>query len=412
MIVKILRMFPILLCLIILFSPAAAQDAEGTGWPVEERCVGEATKPPEGWTFPGAILMTGHYGIHAVSADFEKPYVVAFMFPNTLYGIKSESPYKSAFSPDKRWLVRLEGNFVDTTPEYSLYGTGMYYITGVRVYGTGLPRVSHFIPWYSESAYRGGLHPTPLPEPMWIDNETIAFEGKRVYPFTGEVSEGDYFEQVYYTNVQGIDEADYPSPDWTRRIAVVSHDNFDSAVKGWIESWGDADQVIQSPLELSLGAVIEWTADSAFFSTTIPASGQNDADNFPPEQLALFDRNGNQKEIIFDARTDRSAEPRLSALKRWSSDSRYLAFSTLCRKDSNSKRHLYIADKALRRVIDTCKLVDTNFAWFSDVNLLAMMDFYDNKVQRPVMVLDMETWGLYTVAYHDGSVIGWRGDEK
>jgi hypothetical protein len=410
MIVKVLRIFPVLLYLFILFSPAAARDAEDTGWPVEERCVGEPTKPPEGWTFPGAILMTGHYGIHAISADFQKPYVVAFIYPPTLYGIKSESPYKSAFPPDKQWIVRLEGNYVDTTPEYSHYGTGIYYITGVRVYSTGLPRMSYFIPWYSESAYRGGLHPTPLPEPMWIDSETIAFEGKRVYPFTGEVSEGDYFEQVYYTNVQGIDEADYPSPDWTRLIYVVSLYNFEGVVYGWIESRGDAAQVIQSPLELSLGAVVEWTPDSAFFSTTIAASGQDSADDFPPERLALFDRNGNQRDIIFDAQTDRSAEPRLSALKRWSTDGRYLAFSILNRKDTIFKRHLYIADRKLRRIIDTCLLVDENLAWSPDGTKLAMMDFYDYKRQRPVMVLDMERWELYTVTYHDGDVIGWRGD--
>src|SRR5690242_17773324 len=73
---KILRFIFLLLCLLFAISPAVAQDSENVGWPVEERCVREASKPPDGWTFPGAILMTGHYGIHAVSADVATPYVV------------------------------------------------------------------------------------------------------------------------------------------------------------------------------------------------------------------------------------------------------------------------------------------------------------------------------------------------
>jgi hypothetical protein len=405
---KFFHFLSIFFCLLFALSPVAAQETADSGWPIEERCLGEPTPPPDDWTFPGTILMTGHYGIHAVSADFDKPYLVAFIYPNTLYGIKSESHYKSAFSPNKQWLVQIEGNYTDTTPEYSLYGTATYFVTGVRVYSTGLSRMSYFIPWYSETAYRGGLHPTPLPEPMWIDNQTIAFEGKRVHPFTGEVSEGDYFEQLDYTNVQGIDEAGYPSPDWTRRIYVTSKYNSEGATLGWIE-WGDT-QTIEYPLELALGAVVEWTPDSAFFSTTIPANGQEEAENMFPERLALFDRNGNQKSIMFDAQSDRSAEPRISALARWSSDGRFLAFSTLNRQDTLFKRHLYLADRQLSRVIDSCLVVDESLAWSPYGAQLAIMDYYDQKPRRPLMVLDLDTWGLYTVAYHDGSVIGWRED--
>ena len=32
------------------FYTANAQDDDTSGWPVEQRCVGEPTAPPEGWT--------------------------------------------------------------------------------------------------------------------------------------------------------------------------------------------------------------------------------------------------------------------------------------------------------------------------------------------------------------------------
>ncbi|MEO8609344.1 MAG: hypothetical protein ABI690_15740 [Chloroflexota bacterium] len=130
---KILRFIPLLLCLIITFSPAVAQDNKNSGWPVEERCVGEPTKPPAGWTFPGAILMTGHYGIHAVSADVPTPYVVAFIPTVPRYGAER---INSVLSPDQRWLA---------TTNATVFNGGIWAIISIYeivVYSTVTPHES------------------------------------------------------------------------------------------------------------------------------------------------------------------------------------------------------------------------------------------------------------------------------
>ena len=50
--------------------------------------------------------------------------------------------------------------------------------------------------------------------------------------------------------------------------------------------------------------------------------------------------------------------------------------------------------------------MDDTVAWSPDGTQLALIEAGDG--QRTVYVFDLETWELYTVAYHDGSVMAWR----
>jgi WD40 repeat protein len=400
--VRIFRILPILLCLIFAFSPAAAQD---TGWPVEERCVGEATQPPEGWTFPGVILMTGHYGIHAVSADVPTPYVVAFIPRVPRDGAETAT---GVLSPDQRWYATTEAaiNYSGLLAEVSVYK--------IVIYSTVSAREKYEMGW--ENIYEAHNARSI----RWRDNDHIIYETTQtpkigddysrdkaflINPFTQEMTK-------WNGQLDPLAIIDFfPSPDWTR--AVYNQVWYDIApdVK---DDWGLFDPINESQpiLNLSLANLsqIGWSPDSAQFAAeTETTSDSGELNN----QLELFDRDGvNLGSIFLETNRQRIRNTfSVSSNIRWSSDGRYLAFITTT-LNYPTVISLYIADMQEKRVYDTCIEPGDGLAWSPDGTKLAMMDFYDYKRQRPVIVLDLETWGLYTVAYHDGSVIGWREDKK
>jgi hypothetical protein len=106
------RICPLILtCITLLaFPTTAAQDDDTSGWPVAQRCVGEPTAPPAGWTFEGTILMTGYAGIHAVQADWETPRVVVFL--NRDWGESDSDLPGGALSPNGRWYASPYGSRV------------------------------------------------------------------------------------------------------------------------------------------------------------------------------------------------------------------------------------------------------------------------------------------------------------
>jgi hypothetical protein len=377
-----------------------AQDAVSTGWPVEERCVGEPTKPPEGWTFPGAILMTGHYGIHAVSADVPTPYVVAFIRRDQML-----LSFDVTLSPDGRWVSLVEGRYHNTTDLYNTpYATGYYYVTGIRVYNTIGKRESHRVAWESVLDYRGGGQTYPVPIPFWLDNETIVFQGKTINPFTGAISPDA--NRFFDIQQEGTEGNIYPAPDWSRRVVVYVGGDIGEA-GGWLE---DTTQNNINHIKLFIAAMVEWSSDSANFVAEIPATDQTESNGFRPPRLALFDRDGNLVDILFDLHTLADDVYGIATFNGWNPNQRYFAFFTLNRY-GDLEPHLFIADFQSGKVIDTCLNVDSRLAWSPDGKLLAVLKEYEHRVE--VQVLDMETWGLYTVAYHDriGRIIGWREDQ-
>lgn len=65
------------LCLLAFTNAISAQPDEPDTFPIEQRCIDAPTQPPDDWTYPGMILMSGYAGIHAMQADWETPRVVA-----------------------------------------------------------------------------------------------------------------------------------------------------------------------------------------------------------------------------------------------------------------------------------------------------------------------------------------------
>jgi hypothetical protein len=392
---KILRFVLSLLCLIWAFSSAVAQEAKGTGWPVEERCVGEPTKTPEGWTFPGAILMTGHYGIHAVSADVPTPYVVAFLNQNQI--VRNGA----VLSLDGKWYAVLIGKQQDSS------GTNVatQHIDEIRVYSTIKPRETYSIPWDHFDSVVG--FSGAWDKLLWLDNQHILypFDGDetpaiQVVDFihgTSETWKHENFGLAYFADVV----------DFAPNLQHVVYSGIVEDVSSWLLAGSENTRTLG---DIAAFANFVWRADSAGFAVEV----QTAREDMIQSELAIFDAVGNRIEKIIDFQPSQTLRQYYGQQFKniiWSPDGRYLAFITTT---LNYPRviSLYIADMQQKKVIDTCIEPGDGLAWSPDGTQLAMIDFYDYKRQRPVMVLDMATWALYTVAYHDGSVIGWRGAEK
>jgi hypothetical protein len=400
---EIFHLIPLLLCLILAFSPTVAQDSENTGWPVEERCLGEPTPPPDDWTFPGAILLTGHYGIHAVSVDFPTPYVVAFV-PTTPQ--RDAETLRGTLSPDQRWYAAAEASvfYGGISAEVSVYK--------ITIYSTISAREKYEMDWENVyDAYNGRLI-------QWRDNSHIIYETTQtpkigddyspdyaflINPFTQEITKWDgKLNPLALTDF-------FPSPDWTR--AVYNRVWYDYA-PDVEDDWGLFDPIKGSqPLQrltLANRSQVIWSPDSVQFV----AETETDIEGEIVNQLELFNLDGiNLESIFLETNGQRIRSTFDESLNiRWSSDGRYLAFITTT-LNYPTIITLYIADMQEKRVYNTCIETSDGLAWSPDGTKLAMMDFYDYKAHRPVMVLDFETWSLYTVAYHAGSVIGWRDNE-
>jgi hypothetical protein len=67
---------------------------------------------------------------------------------------------------------------------------------------------------------------------------------------------------------------------------------------------------------------------------------------------------------------------------------------------------LYIADFNLKRIFNTCFSTYYGLAISPDSRLLALNASSD--LSGPILVLDLNTWSLYSVANQKGDIIGWR----
>jgi hypothetical protein len=180
-------MKPLFVCLVFaLFSLnlSYAQEAtpEAEGWPVVQRCIEQATEPPDGWTFEGTIFTHGRFmdGVHAYRADVPSRYYVAF-------DSQSEFAEVGALSPDGRWFAVPHGR-----TEYGGIANRYYIVEEIRVYSTHPSRDTYRIPWDYYVHTSTGLQ--IMGSIMWLDNEQFIFPNHSigeltvVNPFTGAVS--------------------------------------------------------------------------------------------------------------------------------------------------------------------------------------------------------------------------------
>lgn len=385
------------LCLLLTVSSAAAWKVEETGWPVEERCVGKATEPPEDWKFPGAILMTGHYGIHAVSADLPTPYVVAFIPYSPRYDAEN---LNMVLSPDQRWVA---------VPHATNFNGGLWIelnVYEITVYSTVTPRESYTVPW--KATLFGYLY-----APRWADNVHLIYPTPGIDDTGGEfVSEETYLinpftqQSEIYAKLKinpYLENSFFNSPDWTRTVYDARwFDNGIDPTTDWgLYDPGTGNKLATLPLTLKYPS-IAWSYDSSQFAALVGEWDQN-------QQIVLFDRDGKNQEIMFKVNPGFVVDSGYGTqVFGWTNNSRYLVFR-LKTKTIPPSAEAYIVDVEYKRVFKTCMDMRNGFASSPDGKLLALIG--DEGNSSPVMIFDPENWKLYTVAYHNGTVIGWRGDE-
>lgn len=400
----------VLLLFLLAFAPLtmSAQEATetpDTGWPVERRCVGQPTTPPDGWTFDGAILMRGYAGIHALQADWETLRVVASFDRGAIDG-------GAGLSPDGRWYAELRGQFF-ASESYN----HLYVIERIVIYST-IDRGEVFtLDWtnsYLQNWYVSQMY--------WLDDELLVYETSKfetdkpgdifvINPFDGSktpwngspeiLNVGSSWGRGQWRTV----DSQYVSPDLTRSVYI----NFYSHPRGVYDV---ASGVQLRELDLPPDSYVAWMPDSSHFLAEI--ENETGEDEFE-RRMILFDRDGNTiSSVLLVAENQWLTTVRT----KWSPDRRFFAFA-LEEKDDYRNHLLYLADIHNRQIIDTCLQLGYGVAWSPDSMQLALLTPNVNLPSRgveDVLVFDVQTWTLYRVGRHivernyDG-IIGWRAGE-
>lgn len=380
--------------LLLSISIVHAQEATATPdtlWPVVEQCMGAPTKPPQDWSYDGTILMTGYAGIHGVNTKWDTPRVLVFLGEKDIFG--------GALSPDGKWYASPIG-----WTEYTDGNNTVTTTDKMGIYSTLDSKLSHRIPWISPTVYNGSFG-----QVYWRDNDHFiypAFSGWQLVDIsTDNVTAWNKSDKIYDAYDPFMPRF---APDWSK-IIYYNHDSGNGTATFTLRDIASTTDIAT----LDIKRPILWKPDSTGFVANISANKTNE-DSIPNENLALFNNQGALEETIF---TPPAGQQIGSLNKAWSSDSRYFAFITFAYtifqgkfylKDFDAENTLYILDTKQQRVINTCLQVDTSFTWSLEGHKLA---FVQPKVrQQSVQIYDLEIEKVYSVAYHSGSVIGWRAN--
>ena len=361
-----------LLCGLFLPFAARGHQTEAELWPIVERCLPEPSTAPVDWSFEGDILMDGWAGIHAVNAELDTPYIVHWG--------------TGLLSPDGEWILNWEYDYDleqnDRGFPMAFYNYDYHDVEVIHI-NSG-ERLT--FPWWATLSISAGPYPYPGAGPLWLDNERfVTFYGwGGIAHQVGDLKTGEI------TDWDGISLHDYEtsiSPDGTRIISYSSL--FDRT-----ESIQITDTIVGTDYDLRRAL---WSPDSSRFADFL--SNENDNTRF----LSIFDRNGN---LI--------AQPmqqvdRYFVLEAWSSDADQLALTILRQPDPEDitirQYTPYIVDVHAQVVYDLCIEDARGWAWSPDGSSFATI-LGDG--QQPVVIVDIEQWKSYIVAYHAGRVLRWR----
>lgn len=363
------------LLLIILLTSAGYTAHADEGWEIVERCFGEATTPPEGWTFDGTLLLTSIGRLHAYRQGWETPRVLVF---------DQHIAEQSVLSPDGLWYAVVQK---EKDNDLSSMATTWYRVYAIHVYST-VTDEKYVIPWesiyYFNQQPRGhGLY--------WLDNEHLLYsrgdavneEWVTINPFTGAIGEWD---------------ATF-NPSWDQ--FKFSPDREKAVYWDWNEPGG---WFYNGTHEISIPAHdADWSPNSTIF-----AAFTRDLETKLPNQYVLFDEDGIRTDVIFDLWSNSQLTSEGAGVTEyletgWSPDNRYLVFGV--------QERLYIADIEHKQVIDACvisAIYSFSVAWSPDSSQFALTTYiHDDGIQ----IFDLAAWERYVVGYHSGDVIGWRGDD-
>ncbi len=392
--------FLLVLLLVVLFGSQVSQAQETTdtpdaGWPVVERCVGEPTKPPKGWSYDGTILMTGYAGIHGVNAKWDTPRVLAKLSDKDVWG--------GAISPDGKWYASPYGEVFRTQSNNVITDVNQIYV--YRLMGNNEKII---VDWSQIESYQ-----MTYAQIYWRDNENFTYLNNEntllINPFSGKQSIWPEPGFIYDANDQYRSQF---APDWSRVIYTQPDNETGERIKH-LYALPANDLLARLAIEIP----VSWKPDSSGFLATIV-----NQESLPStSELVLFDRYGKLLKKLTISK-ERFSGHTLG----WSNDSRYFAFISFAYSSFETyspENRLYIADIKEQKIIDTCLTIGEGMAWSPNHNLLTF--FEPKEGLKRVLILDMISYKLYGVANHlvgydyriyqgnygaSDRILGWRED--
>jgi hypothetical protein len=377
----------IVVYLVLAAHVISAQDEAPESFLVEQRCIDAPTQPPDGWTYPGMILMSGYAGIHAMQADWETPRVVAQF---SLDERGNTAIHGGQLSPDENWYALPMGE-VFRSPSNSEF----WIVRALKVFNLGGDAQDI---WLDLSDYDDALNDgtnsifAPL---VWHDNQELTIGTLSIRPFQNEISDAPFH------TMSPIFEPKVFSPD-----VSLLYGRYDTSFD--IGVFNLADMAVVKPL--SGVAQVSWRRDSAGFMARIEPKDDNWTG------LAYFDRDGELIDYIlpFNFLAFSSDEALPASGRRelaWSPDDRYYGYVI----DAYPNPHqLMLVDLQERVVIDTCLSALNAPVWSPDGTLFAYL--VPARQDLNLIVVDTSVWKSYVVGRHNSTVrlwgdpqmVGWR----
>lgn len=377
------------LCLVMFTRMTSAQNDAPDTFPVEQRCISEPTQPPDGWTYPGMILMSGYAGIHAMQADWDTPRVVA----SFSWDQNGNQPVDGGqLSPDEDWYAAPIGKVVTDGNTYNKF----WFEHGLRVYSlNGDGKMLYFsfdeIAGYHYILFAWGYLPIE-----WQNDETLVIDGMLWHPFENRVEPA----QVNISDIIALYNQRIFSPDRTRAYGGITP---------WTDNRGLNDFVsLRTITDLGRLGDVSWQSDSAGFAAELQEEDQD------WHGLAYFDRDGTLIDHILQYDSDAQGTQRNVSGRselQWSPNDRYFAFVINTYPDP---KKLMLVDWQDRSVIDTCVTPLNAPVWSPDGTMFAYLA--NARENLNLIVVDTTTWQAYIVARHSGALglfgepemVGWR----
>jgi hypothetical protein len=365
----------------------SADDDSTQAWPVEVNCIPDPVLPPDEWSYPGTILMSGYAGIHGIQLDWETPHIVAFFRKDA---DRDYPLYGGQLSPDGNWYAAPIG---EHWAEISF--NNYWDVRKVRLYS--MSGVSEEIT-FDLADYRDLYQYFPtawsyLPI-EWGNSERLIIGELSIKPFMGAVEKLPFdLSAITYTER-------FVSPDLTRSFGSIRFGH-DSPMGGLVS----LDVGLLEDSELANVVGLSWRRDSAGFMAAVKSDSQ----------LVMYDRDGNRLESVFSLGEEvdifhRGASGRNDL--NWSPDDKQFAFTY--RPQYPESRHLYIVNLDRKTVTDTCLQPMTQPVWSPDGKMLAYLA--NARENLKIIVVDLETWNSYDIGRQSGrygwtnspEMVGWR----
>ncbi len=357
------------LWLLLITSQAVHTQSPTDAWPIVEHCVSNATKPPADWHFDGTLLLSSFSRLHTYQQGWDTPRIQVFY--------SFDIPSSGQLSPDGKWFATIEGK------RERVQVVTAWKTSKITIHSTDSKK-KYTIPWENIFFASHSLNGHKL---YWLDNQHLLYSKD-----DKELNEKWFVINPFTQEVKPWQNKFKPS---TFAVAFSSDRSKALHYEQWDEYWTLADD--EHEIKIPILGNVAWSSDSSrFVAYTMKPDTRDVAD------IALFDSEGNLIDHIFHIPDANEVFWDVwTANQMWSPNDQYILFAA---------DHLYLADMNQKTVIDTCiSTRSLTIAWSPSSTQIAIIESYDPK--REVQIFDLDRWARYIVAYHSGSVIGWRTDD-